>query len=103
MKRFANLNVLSTLCGIALIVSMIIYMFQPEQQAAMQAAQEEQERIAAQEERFYKAAVNGGSGDIIVDSQTGVCYLWVTGGYKAGLTVLVDAEGNPVIWEEDEP
>lgn len=34
---------------------------------------------------------------IIVDKKTGVNYLFVKNGYGAGLTVLVDAEGKPVI------
>jgi len=33
----------------------------------------------------------------LVDKKTGVNYLWTTGGYAGGLTVLVDAEGNPIV------
>lgn len=50
--------------------------------------------------RFFFADGNNGVADIIVDRNTGVCYLWKSGSYKAGLTVLVDSSGNPVIWEE---
>ncbi|MCQ2433635.1 MAG: DUF6440 family protein [Oscillospiraceae bacterium] len=39
----------------------------------------------------------GNETEIIVDKATGVNYLFVKNGYGAGLTVLVDAEGKPVI------
>lgn len=35
--------------------------------------------------------------EIWVDTETGVNYLWRHGGYAGGLTVLLDAEGKPVI------
>ena len=34
---------------------------------------------------------------VLVDRETGVNYLWMTGGYAGGLTVLVDAEGKPIV------
>lgn len=34
---------------------------------------------------------------IMVDTQTGVNYLFVKSGYGAGLTPLLDAEGKPII------
>ena len=34
---------------------------------------------------------------IWVDTQTGVNYLWRKDGYSGALTVLLDAEGKPVI------
>ncbi len=34
---------------------------------------------------------------VIVDTETGVNYLFVSEGYGAGLTVLVDREGKPII------
>jgi hypothetical protein len=34
---------------------------------------------------------------ILVDRKTGVNYLWTAGGYAGGLTVLVDAEGKPIV------
>ncbi len=34
---------------------------------------------------------------VLVDKQTGVNYLYVHSGYSGGLTVLVDAMGNPVV------
>ena len=39
----------------------------------------------------------GNETEIIADKATGVNYLFVKNGYGAGLTVLVDAEGKPVI------
>ena len=35
--------------------------------------------------------------EIFRDIQTGVCYLWRSGGYSGGLTVLVGPDGKPVI------
>ncbi len=34
---------------------------------------------------------------VLVDKKTGVNYLYATGGYSGGLTVLVDAMGNPIV------
>ena len=34
---------------------------------------------------------------ILVDKETGVNYLWHTEGYGGGLTVLLNADGSPVI------
>lgn len=34
---------------------------------------------------------------VIVDKETGVNYLFYHDGYAGGLTVLVDAEGKPII------
>lgn len=34
---------------------------------------------------------------IMVDTQTGVNYLFVKSGYGAGLTPLLDADGKPVV------
>lgn len=34
---------------------------------------------------------------VLVDKQTGVNYLYVGSGYGGGLTVLVDAMGNPIV------
>ena len=43
---------------------------------------------------------NGMNGyrQIIVDRETGVMYLFVGNGSKGGLAVMVDAEGNPLIY-----
>ena len=34
---------------------------------------------------------------VLVDKQTGVNYLYANSGYGGGLTVLVDAMGNPIV------
>ncbi|MBQ9841571.1 MAG: hypothetical protein IJO42_00500 [Clostridia bacterium] len=34
---------------------------------------------------------------VLVDKQTGVNYLYANSGYSGGLTVLVDAMGNPIV------
>lgn len=39
----------------------------------------------------------GANYDVFVDSKTGVNYLFVKSGYGGGLTVLVDAEGKPLV------
>ena len=50
------------------------------------------------EKRFIKTHSQGlGSMEIWVDRKTGVNYLYRQSGYSGGLTVLVDAEGKPVI------
>ena len=36
----------------------------------------------------------------VVDTETGVEYLWMHHGYAGGLTVLVDHDGNPLIFKE---
>ena len=34
---------------------------------------------------------------VVVDRETGVNYLWMSGGYSGGLTVLLDSDGKPVV------
>ena len=54
--------------------------------------------MAKKEKRFIKTySQDLGSVVIYVDKVTGVNYLFVTGGYAGGLTVLLDREGKPVI------
>jgi hypothetical protein len=36
---------------------------------------------------------------ILVDTETSVMYLYITGGQRAGLTIMEDANGNPLLWE----
>lgn len=36
---------------------------------------------------------------IIVDTATGINYLFIKDGYAGGLTVLLDKDGNPVVSE----
>ncbi len=47
-------------------------------------------------ERIYKQGKMTQT-EIWVDKETGVNYLYMQNGYSGGLTVLVDAEGKPVI------
>ena len=37
---------------------------------------------------------------ILVDTETRVMYMYTTGAQESRLTVLVDKEGNPMLWEE---
>ena len=54
--------------------------------------------VMAKEKRFIKTYSQGlGSVEIWVDRETGVNYMYKTSGYSGGLTVLVDAEGKPII------
>ena len=52
--------------------------------------------------RFICTEISGGGFDatqsrVLVDRKTGVNYLFTAAGYAGGLTVLVDAEGKPII------
>lgn len=52
--------------------------------------------------RFICTEVSGGTFEatqqrVLVDRKTGVNYLWVASGYAGGLTVLVDADGKPIV------
>ena len=52
------------------------------------------------EKRFIVKETQGGftlNATVLVDKQTGVNYLYTTSGYSGGLTVLVDAMGNPIV------
>lgn len=57
----------------------------------------------AKEKRFEKIyGQDMGSTEIWVDKETGVNYLYHSSGYSGGLTVLVDAEGNPIVTKVEE-
>ena len=52
--------------------------------------------------RFICTEISGGTFDavqprILVDRTTGVNYLWISSGYSGGLTVLLDADGKPIV------
>jgi hypothetical protein len=52
--------------------------------------------------RFEKIYSQGmGSMEIWVDRETGVNYLYRQSGYSGGITVLLDADGKPVITPEE--
>lgn len=57
--------------------------------------------MAKKETRFVKTFSQTGfvnnTFEIYVDRQTGVNYLYASGGYGGGLTVLLDANGKPVV------
>ena len=53
--------------------------------------------------RFTKVLEEGcllGGSEIWVDTQTGVQYLYHASGYSGGMTVLVDAEGKPLLYRK---
>lgn len=55
------------------------------------------------ETRFTKVLEEGcllGGSEIWVDTQTGVQYLYHASGYSGGMTVLVDAEGKPLLYRK---
>ena len=54
--------------------------------------------MAKKEERFVKIhSENMGSEQILVDTKTGVNYLFVQNGYAGGLTPLLDRDGKPIV------
>ena len=57
----------------------------------------------AKDNRFEVILSEGGfsgpSRKILLDTVTGVQYLFVQDGYGGGLTVLVDREGKPMTWQ----
>ena len=40
------------------------------------------------------------SNEVLVDTQTGVQYLYHASGNSGGMTVLVDAEGKPLLYHK---
>jgi hypothetical protein len=63
------------------------------------------ETVPDVEDRFMEIRTNDGPLGtytyIYVDKETGVMYLFVKDGYGGGLTVMVDEEGKPLIWEQE--
>ena len=56
--------------------------------------------MAKKDKRFIVKEQQGGftiGAYVLVDKQTGVNYLYANSGYSGGLTVLVDAMGNPIV------
>ena len=52
--------------------------------------------------RFICTEISGGAFSgvqcrVLVDRETGVNYLWTAAGYAGGLTVLLDADGKPIV------
>lgn len=56
------------------------------------------------EKRFERVYSQGGLAgvEILLDKETGVQYLYCQSGYSGGLTVLVDAEGKPLLGKVEE-
>lgn len=52
---------------------------------------------------FYIEDTNSGLSynSIIVDRETGVMYLFHGSGYKGGLTIMVNPDGSPLVYESD--
>lgn len=48
----------------------------------------------------FTTDVHGNGIKIITDTETGVQYLFVKSGYGAGLTILVDENGEPLLKED---
>ena len=53
-------------------------------------------------DRFVCTEISGGAFDtvrpyVLVDRQTGVNYLFAASGYSGGLTVMLDADGKPIV------
>ena len=53
-------------------------------------------------DRFICTEISGGAFSgvqcrVLVDRKTGVNYLWTAARYAGGLTVLLDAEGKPIV------
>lgn len=51
------------------------------------------------EDRFVECKASIVS-TVIVDRVTGVCYIYRSVGYGAGMTVLMDIDGTPLLYEE---
>ena len=59
--------------------------------------------MAKKDSRFVKVLEDSGfisSSEIWVDTQTGVQHLYHASGYSGGMTVLVDAEGKPLLYRK---
>ena len=60
--------------------------------------------MAKKEQRFIKVMEDGGffngANEVWVDTQTGVQYLYHAVGNSGGLTLLVDAEGKPLLYHK---
>ena len=50
-------------------------------------------------DRFATCKLNNNM-TILVDTITGVCYIYRKVGYGAGMTMLMDTDGTPLLYEE---
>ena len=58
--------------------------------------------MAEKEKRFVKVYSQGGGFTgpatyVLVDKQTGVNYLYASGGYGGGITPLLNRDGTPIV------
>jgi len=51
-------------------------------------------------EVYYQKVPGGNFMYIYADSETGVMYVFVKDGYGGGLTVMVDENGKPLLWDD---
>ena len=59
--------------------------------------------MAKTEQRFIKVMGESAfisSNEVLVDTQTGVQYLYHAAGNSGGLTLLVDADGKPLLYRK---
>lgn len=59
--------------------------------------------MAKKGDRFIRVLSEGGflgSNEVWVDAQTGVQYLYHCAGNSGGMTLLVDAEGKPLLYRK---
>ena len=59
---------------------------------------EEYNRLSVIEDVEIKTGTNRDSTYILVDDETGVCYLYVEGVECCTITVMLDADGNPLTY-----
>ena len=58
------------------------------------------EYLAEQEEKSAFVVVSiDNNGTILMHKETGVCYMWRKKVYGAGLTVMLNPDGTPYVWE----
>ena len=59
--------------------------------------------MAKKDDRFIRVLSEGGflgSNEVWVDTRTGVQYLYHCAGNSGGMTLLVDAEGKPLLYRK---
>lgn len=66
-------------------------------------AQRETEKNQQEENRLMVIDRCSNSYRIYVDKETMVMYLRTKQGYGEALCVMVDADGKPLLWKEEEP
>ena len=47
----------------------------------------------------FVVVVSQGTNDVYADTETGVMYYFHKSSYGGGMTVMVDADSNPLIWD----